>query len=324
MAPGRSTDHVGSKNKERLRSQSNARNLKCYKCYKEGHYRKECPERKGKKKDNSKMADDGVVKDNFDGADVLSARSELKNLISLDTLDSNGCSYRAISRVMRIMKGALVVMTRSLSTAIDCKTPEDVWSGKHANYGNLRIFGCPTYAHVNDGKLKPRANKCIFLGYASGVKGYRLWCFDSRSSRFLISKDESSMLSKKKELIDARKDHGVKEKVELEKIVSGKWVYNKKEGIPRIENARYKARLVANGFTQREGIDYNEIFSPVVKRTSIRVLLTMVALYDLELEQLDVKTAFIQGELEEQIFMRQPEGFVIQDKEAHVYLLKKS
>ncbi|KAK3009128.1 hypothetical protein RJ639_013703 [Escallonia herrerae] len=79
------------------------------------------------------------------------------------------------------------------------------------------------------------------------------------------------------------------------------------------EDARYKERLVAKGFTQREGIDYIEIFSSVLKHTSIRVLLTMVALYDLELEQLDVKTAFLHDELEEQICMCQPEGFVIQD-----------
>ncbi|KAK3033955.1 hypothetical protein RJ639_034119 [Escallonia herrerae] len=98
-------------------------------------------------------------------------------------------------------------------------TPEEVWSGKHANYEILRIFGCPAYAHVNDGKLESRAKKCIFLGYANGVKGYRLWCPNSESSRFLISRDvtfdESSMLSKK-ELIDAGKDAGIREKVELE------------------------------------------------------------------------------------------------------------
>ncbi|KAK3017340.1 hypothetical protein RJ639_007521 [Escallonia herrerae] len=107
-----------------------------------------------------------------------------------------------------------------------------------------------------------------------------------------------------------------------QKIVGCKWVY-KKEGIPEREDARYKARLVAKGFTQREGTNYNEIFFPVVKHTSIRVLLAMAALYDLELEQLDVNAALLHGELEEQIFMRQSEGFVIQDIEDHVYLLKK-
>ena len=94
--------------------------------------------------------------------------------------------------------------------------------------------------------------------------------------------------------------------------------------MPGVEVARYKAHLVAKGFSQREGIDFNEVFSPVVKHSSIRVLLAMVALFDLELEQLDVKTAFLHGELEEQIYMKQPEGFVVQGKEDHVCLLKKS
>ena len=60
------------------------------------------------------------------------------------------------------------------------------------------------------------------------------------------------------------------------------------------------------GFEQREGIDFNEVFSPVVRHTSIRVMLAIVALFDLELEQLDVKTAFLHGDLDEEIYMTQP------------------
>ena len=72
---------------------------------------------------------------------------------------------------------------------------------------------------------------------------------------------------------------------------------------------RYKARLVAKGYAQREGIDYNEIFSPVIKHSSIRILLALVAQYELDLDQLDVKTAFLHGDLEEEIYMTQPTGF---------------
>lgn len=84
------------------------------------------------------------------------------------------------------------------------------------------------------------------------------------------------------------------------KIVSCKWLFKLKEGIPGVEKARFKARLVARGFTQREGIDYNEVFSPVVKHSSIRMVLALVAQEDMELEQLDVRMAFLHGELEEQ------------------------
>ena len=69
-----------------------------------------------------------------------------------------------------------------------------------------------------------------------------------------------------------------------------------------MEAARFKARLVAKGFSQKEGIDYNEIFSPVVKHSSIRVLLALVAQFDLELQQLDVKTAFLHGDLRDNLY----------------------
>jgi hypothetical protein len=108
------------------------------------------------------------------------------------------------------------------------------------------------------------------------------------------------------------------------KIVGCKWVFRKKEGIHENEAPKFKARLVAKGYSQKEGVDYNEIFSPVVKHTSIRVLLALVAQYDMELEQLDVKTAFLHGDLEEVIYMAQPEGFKEAGNENLVCRLKKS
>ena len=66
---------------------------------------------------------------------------------------------------------------------------------------------------------------------------------------------------------------------------------------------KYKARLVAKGYSQVEGVDYGEIFSPVTKMTSIRFLLSIAVAYDLEIEKMDVKTAFLHGDLEEEIYM---------------------
>jgi hypothetical protein len=108
------------------------------------------------------------------------------------------------------------------------------------------------------------------------------------------------------------------------KPIGCKWVFKKKEAVSEKEGERFKARLVAKGYSQRHGIDYDEVFSPVVRHTSIRAVLALVADQDLELEQLDVKTAFLHGNLEEEIFMEQPEGFKQLGTENLVCRLKKS
>jgi hypothetical protein len=102
-----------------------------------------------------------------------------------------------------------------------------------------------------------------------------------------------------------------------------KWVFKtKKDSLGNIE--RYKERLVAKGFTQKEGIDYTKTFSPVSKKDSLRVIMELVAHFDLELQQMDVKTTFLNGDLEEEVYMKQPEGFPSIDGEQLVCKLKKS
>ncbi|GJY19059.1 retrovirus-related pol polyprotein from transposon TNT 1-94 [Tanacetum coccineum] len=84
---------------------------------------------------------------------------------------------------------AAYLINRSPSTALEKKKPMDLWSGHPPNYEMLRIFGCGTYSHVNQGKLKPKAIKCIFLGYLDGVNGYRLWRLDDVKPKIIISSD---------------------------------------------------------------------------------------------------------------------------------------
>nr|GEW74389.1 integrase, catalytic core [Tanacetum cinerariifolium] len=98
------------------------------------------------------------------------------------------------------------------------------------------------------------------------------------------------------------------------KPIRNKWVYRiKRNGDDQVE--RYRERLVVKGYAQKEGIDFNEIFFLVVRMITIRVVMAMCATYDLHLEQLDVKTAFLQGNIEEEIFMLQPKGFEQKGKE---------
>ena len=107
------------------------------------------------------------------------------------------------------------------------------------------------------------------------------------------------------------------------KTLINKWVYRLKT-----ENngsqLRYKARLVVKGFNQKKGTDFEEIFSLMVKMSSIHVALGLAIRLNLEVEQLDMKTTFLHGDLEEEIYMQQPEGFEVKGKENIVCKLKKS
>ena len=106
-------------------------------------------------------------------------------------------------------------------------------------------------------------------------------------------------------------------------IVGCKWVFRIKRS-PDGSVSRYKARLVAKGFHQRPGLDYTETFSPVVKTTTIRVLLSIAVSRGWPLRQLDVNNAFLQVHLSEDVFMAQPPGFGDLTYPSRVCRLKKA
>ncbi|WVZ67986.1 hypothetical protein U9M48_016985 [Paspalum notatum var. saurae] len=107
------------------------------------------------------------------------------------------------------------------------------------------------------------------------------------------------------------------------KPVGCKWVFKKKLR-PDGTIEKYKARLVAKGYTQKEGEDFFNTYSPVARMTTIRVSLSLAVSYGLIIHQMDVKTAFLNGELQEEIYMEQPDGFVVKGQESKVCKLLKS
>ena len=105
------------------------------------------------------------------------------------------------------------------------------------------------------------------------------------------------------------------------KPLQTKWIFKvKRDGLGNVE--RYKARLVVKGYQQREGIDYTDIFSPVVSKPAVRLFLTLAAIMDYDIQQLDIKAAFLHANLREEIYLDIPQG--IQEKPGTVYKLKKS
>ena len=127
-----------------------------------------------------------------------------------------------------------------------------------------------------------------------------------------MSRDDSkSWYEVVKEEMESVAKNQVWDLVELPKgvsIVGCKWVFKtKRDSKGNVE--RYKARLVVKGFTQKEGIDYHEMVSLVSKKDSFRIIMALVAHFDLELHEVDVKTTFLNESLEEEMYMAQPMGF---------------
>ena len=101
------------------------------------------------------------------------------------------------------------------------------------------------------------------------------------------------------------------------------WIFKVKES-PQGVIIKYKARLVVKGYSQRKGVDYDEIYSPVVRIETIRLLIALAALKDWQIHHLDVKSTFLNGEISEVIYVKQPEGFLVKGKEGYVLRLKKA
>ena len=106
-------------------------------------------------------------------------------------------------------------------------------------------------------------------------------------------------------------------------VIANKWIYRIKYN-SNGEIEKYKARLVAKGFSQQYGLDYEETFAPVAKMPTIRLIMSISASMGWKLFQLDVKSAFLNGDLDVERFMRQLQGFVIKGKESYVCRLKKT
>ncbi|KAG8488518.1 hypothetical protein CXB51_016434 [Gossypium anomalum] len=254
---------------------------------------------------------------------------------------------------------ACFLINQSPSVVIEKKSPQE---------SDLKFFGCPAYAHVDNGKLEPRSIKCVFLGYKTGVKGYKLWCPENR--KVVISRDvvfdETAMLpnlslkdSSNKEnqkqvehqinteptpQVSTKIDNRVasslqysiaKNRIRREIKPPKKYVeadlvayaLNVAEDIDaNQEPSNYSEAISCEDsekwmFAMQEemeslhknktwdlvklpkGVDFTDVFSPVVKHSSIRALLGIVAMHDLEFEQIDIKTAFLHGEIEKDIYM---------------------
>jgi hypothetical protein len=106
-------------------------------------------------------------------------------------------------------------------------------------------------------------------------------------------------------------------------VVSSKWIFKIKHATDGSID-KYTTRFVAHGFSQKEGIDYEETFAPVARYTSIRTIIALAAKMKWKLHQMDVNTAFLNGVIEEEVYIEQPQGFKVEYMKTHVCKLKNA
>ncbi|KAG8486072.1 hypothetical protein CXB51_019444 [Gossypium anomalum] len=324
---------------------------------------------------NVKMFD-RVVKTLSDVQHVLELK---RNLISFSTLDSKGTDTQLKRKNVKlyVLRGSTV--TGDAAVAFSSLSDDDITKLWHMRLGHIiendMIFGCPAYAHVDNGKLETRSIKCVFLGYKAGVKGYKLWCLENR--KVVISRDvvfneiamlpnlslkDSSNKENQKQVEHQFNTESITESthqasgkienrvasspqysiaknrtrreikppkkyVEADLVAytlnvakdidanqepsnyfeavsyedSEKWMFAMQEEMESLHKNRtwdlVKLPKGKKGYSQIPGVDFTYVFSPVVKYSSIQALLGIMAMHDLKLEQLDVKTAFLHENL---------------------------
>lgn len=147
--------------------------------------------------------------------------------------------------------------------------------------------------------------------------------FESKTYEKAVKCPENQWISTIQEELASIERNDTWELVDLpsrRNTIGSKWVFKLKND-ESTENRTYKARLVAQGFSQKFGVDYDEVFAPVARSETLRVLLTVAGTKGFNLKQYDFKTAFLNGELKEEIYMRPPKGVPSNGK---VFKLKKS
>ena len=105
-------------------------------------------------------------------------------------------------------------------------------------------------------------------------------------------------------------------RAEGKKVVGSRWIYKVKHAADE-SLEKYKAHFMAKGFSQKEGIDYEKTFTPVARYSSIRTIISLAAKMGWCVHQMDVKTSFLNGVIEEEVYIEQPEGFDVESREMH-------
>ncbi|GJW45099.1 retrovirus-related pol polyprotein from transposon TNT 1-94 [Tanacetum coccineum] len=244
------------------------------------------------------------------------------------------------------------ILNRILIRAILGKTPYELLRGRKPTLDYFRVFGSKCFIlNTKDylTKFDPKSYEGVFLGYSQNSKAYIILNKHTRKveESLNVTFDETPPPSKTSPLTPKNVNEALGDEswiVAMQEelyqsvandiwelvpqprnmtIIGTKWVFRNKLDENGIVS-RNKARLVAQGYNQQEGIDYDETYAPVARLESIRILLAYACALDFKLFQMDVKSAFLNGFINEEVYVAQPPGFIDFEKPDHVYKLKKA
>ena len=323
------------------------------------------------------LSDNGLEFDNEKVRKILWQHGVKQRLITPYTPQQNGCAERdnrtlvEAARVMlyahsnlpkrlwaELVNTAAYIINRTGVSAVEGKSPFELWFGKKPSIKHLKVIGTTCYAHIPErGKSLIRKLSSVYYEILKELKNSETSISSKRElrDRSLIKQPailEDYVLNAEEFINDEVEPHSFSEAIRgdsrehwiramqneitslkknqtwnLEKLLRGrkaipcKWIFKIKRN-PDGSISKYKARLVAKGFNQKEGIDFSETFSPVSRLSTVRSVLSVAARDKLFLLQFDVSAAFLYGDLEEDIYMILPEG--CDDGSGRVCHLKRS
>nr|GEU50406.1 ribonuclease H-like domain, reverse transcriptase, RNA-dependent DNA polymerase [Tanacetum cinerariifolium] len=215
------------------------------------------------------------------------------------------------------VRHAIYILNSVPTKALEDITPYEAIKRRKPNLENLRVFGCITYAKVPSqhlAKLDDKSTRMELLLAEDEPKNYKEASSDQKWIEAMKAELDSINRNNTWKLTTLPKGH---------KAIGLKWVFKTK----RDANGniiKHKARLVAKGYIQEHGIDFEEVFAPIGRMETIRLLLAIAANNKWEVHHLDVKSAFLHGDLKEEVYVTQPEGFVKKQDQGKVYRLIKS
>eukprot|EP00253_Pinus_taeda_P016508 PITA_16508 len=220
---------------------------------------------------------------------------------------------------------AVVILNKTNVRVNNTQTPHELWYGETPSVKYFKFFGSKCYIKNTDenlGKFEPRADEGILLSYSPHNKAYK--CYNKRlwkiveSIDIVVDEDENTLRQIEKnntwELVPRPKDRNV---------IGTKWIFKNKLN-ENGEVVRNKARLVCKGYAQQEGIDFEENFAPVARLEAMRMFLALSSFQKFKVFQMHVKSAFLNGDLEEEVYIEQPDESILGNDPKLVCRLKKA